>query len=122
MRIVKIGWIVIAGAMAQAFGGTGWHKVSTSDFRRLEEINGSTKVILARPWGAAEVSIAQPDGSSPCSCGQLELTPPAGKESRWLAILLSALATGQTLYVYGNCQNGVMDVDGRNSTGRLQTE
>jgi len=40
----------------------------------------------------------------------INITPPTGKESAWLAMLLSSLSTGGTLRVYGTGSGGILTI------------
>lgn len=113
----------LAVAATSSFAGTDWWRIHTSDYYRVEQINSSTKIVLALKIGVNSVTIYNIDGSAngnPCSCAQIELTPPVGKESRWMNIVMTAVSTGRDLIIYGNCASTVLDVDAVNSTGRIQ--
>jgi hypothetical protein len=114
-------FILIASFGAvRSFAGTDWWLVPTTDFLHLEEMNSYNMYTLGlRSDASATYQIKNTSGVNPCTCSQLNLTPPVGKENRWLGILMTAITTSQPLVVYGNCANGILDIDAKQSTGRL---
>lgn len=113
--------LALAAATAvPALAGTDWWKIHTTDFYRVEQMNSSTLIAVGLKYPLTSITIYNLDNGNPCTCGQVNLTPPTGKESKWLNILLTAISTGRDVYVYGNCASSVVDADAVNSTGRIQ--
>ena len=113
-------FVFLSMAVTSAFAGTDWWRIHTQDFFRVEQMTLSTKIVVAPKWGIVSLTIYNTDGVNPCTCSQIELTPPAGKESRWMNIVMTAVSTGKDLIIYGNCASAILDVDAVNSTGRIQ--
>lgn len=119
MNKLKIGLAIIIGAISQSMAGNGWWTISTSDFYRLEPMSNPSLLTLNLAWYRPAITVNGPDGLGNCVVSQVNLTPPLGKENQWMSLLLSGIATGKRLSIYGNCADASIDVDGKNSNGRV---
>lgn len=106
---------------ASAMAGTDYWRVSADDFNQVEQMNNSTKIAVGVRTGVNSVIIYNVAGSNPCTIDHMDLVPPAGKEARWMNLLLTAISTGRSLILYGDCDtaNKTLTVDALTSTGRL---
>lgn len=91
----RIHAILFIGFAKLGFCGDPWYTIPLSTFPALT-VNGSNSMI----------TLQAPDGSAkPCCAGysvnQIQITPPTGKESQWLSIILSAISTGKNIRVTG---------------------
>jgi hypothetical protein len=61
--------------------------------------------------GTSPSAITLQGRTSTCSVSQIHLLPPAGQEKAWLAVLLSAAATGKGVTVFGECISSNTRID-----------
>ena len=101
----KIGFFIvnIFALSLPALAGNDTWRISTQDFYQIEQTNTSTKIVIGVKTGVTYLPIYNVDGVNPCNIDHLELVPPAGKDSRWMNLVLTAVSTGRDLIVYGDC-------------------
>jgi len=101
---------------------TDWWRVSTQVFPNVEQMNTSTKIVLNVKLGTTYAMVARIDPvNPPCKCDHLELVPPAGKEARWMNLILTAVTMGRELHVYGVCDTvaKTLTADALYANGRI---
>jgi len=101
MKISTAGFAALLTLVGSVAGAADWFDNVAGVVPRVEPWSDGS-IWLARPLSSLS-AVALLGRSSSCSITQIHLIPPAGQERAWLAVLLSAMAAGQAISVYGDC-------------------
>ncbi|MBL8272001.1 hypothetical protein [Steroidobacter sp.] len=104
-RLVAIALALGASLPASA---ADWFDRVTDRLGAIEQTSGGQIKLFIDNGG---VAINVPGRGSSCSATSVLITPPAGREKDWLAMVLAAVSSGNAVAVYGNCNASTWQIE-----------
>jgi hypothetical protein len=97
MKYFLLALVLVAAKGAYCLDG--WWTIELNTFS-LIDINGYNPNITLQPGDGADHQVGT-GANAASAVNQIVITPPAGKEHDWLAVLMTAMTTGKNVRIYG---------------------
>lgn len=109
-RVISLTLAFLACAAAANASADDWYIGVQADMGSVEQASDQTIWLLNLSGNTVTVT-GQSGPSSTCTIDQIHLIPPAGEASAWLAMVLTAIAAGDSIRVYGTCVSSDARID-----------